>query len=168
MKKIIIFLSLLLSIFLFSCDKKQNELILSCNSDFSVIHVKNFQIGKTFVEIKNDIDPFKLKLTDSSFENFKTYSFTDNVIYNRKKLFARYYFTFYKNLLVEYHFDIEADIATFHSMALDLYKDKNPLLNSYESDKLAYSTESQNCKSFFYLINRNGTKLNISGGAEKK
>lgn len=157
-----------MSFFLFSCEKKQNELISTCDSHFSVINVKSFQIGKTFSEIKNDINPLNLKLIDNSFQNFKTYSFVDTIVYNKKKLSTKYYFTFYKNSLVEYHFDIKTDIETFHSMALDLYKDKNPLLTSYKSDKLAYSIENQNCKSFFYLINRNDSKLNVSGGVEKK
>lgn len=147
-----------------SCNRNED---IDCMPNFSIINVKDFEIGSKIEQIESKTNSTKLKLIDSTFKKFKTYSFEDKIIYNNKKLNISYYFTFYKSILIAYHFDIQSNKETFQNMVFDLYQNKNAVINS-DLKKISYFTQNQKCNIFFYLINRADSKLCISGGIEKR
>jgi hypothetical protein len=151
---------------LHSCNKKNEE--TDCTGIFSSIGVLDFKIGNSINEIEDKIYPIKLEFQNVMLENFRTYAYTDFLNYRNNKYKVIYYFTFYQSSLIMYHFDIEANKKIFDFMVNDLDKKRNPIVNLSEKNKLSYFLESKYCKTFFYLIYRDESKLCISGGVERK
>lgn len=150
--------------FFISCNFKEKE--MTCHSNFSMIGVKDENLDLNLYDLEEKISPLKLNKQENNIGNFHSFTYSDSIIYNEKRIQIDYYFTFHNDSLVSYHFDFIGDRKLFENMVNKLYERKNQLIKSNVNMQLSYFINNEKCKSFFYLIYRADENLHISGGIE--
>lgn len=149
----------LIMFLLIGCKSKD----LACQTNFSTLAIKDFQLGNSLNEIRALNHPLELTLDSNEYE-YTTYHVTDTIRYDGKPSQIRYMFTFKNDALVSCHFDFKGDEKVFRKMVGKLYKNKSKLIKSMER-RMTYFYKEEACQHSLYLILRNN-EMFISGGFE--